>query len=155
MTEPYDDIIHLPHHVSATRAHMPVMDRAAQFSPFAALAGYANAISETARLTSERIELDECIKSALSDRMQVIAERIKEHPEIAITYFQPDAKKDGGAYRTVIDTVKRIDSSERVVILSSAGAVIPFDEIIGIDGQIFERNADAIAAGGFDLPSEC
>ena len=144
MTEPYDDIIHLPHHVSATRAHMPVMDRAAQFSPFAALAGYANAISETARLTSERIELDECMKIALSDRMQLIADRIKERPEVAITYFQPDAKKDGGAYLTMIDTAKKVDSSEQIIVMSN-GTVIPFDEIIGIDGQIFERYEDSIA----------
>jgi hypothetical protein len=151
VTEPYDDIIHLPHHVSATRAHMMVTDRAAQFSPFAALAGYANAISETARLTSERIELDECMKSALSDRMQMIADRMKERPEVAITYFQPDAKKHGGAYVTVIGAAKKIDTVERVVVMSNHGTVIPFDEIIGIDGRILERYEDSIAESGFDL----
>jgi hypothetical protein len=130
---------------------MPVTDRAAQFAPFAALAGYGNAISETARLTSERIELDECVKSALSDRMQLIADRIKGHPEVEITYFQPDAKKHGGAYVTVSGTAKKIDTVERVVMMSNLCAVIPFDEIIGIDGQIFDRYEDSIAESGFDL----
>ena len=137
MTGEYDDIIQLPRHVSATRPHMTAMDRAAQFSPFAALTGYAGAIKETARLTNERIELDEQMKVALNDRLQSVADRIKERPELAITYFQPDAKKNGGAYVTAIGTVKKIDVFERVVVMPN-GTVIPFDEIISIDGQIFE-----------------
>lgn len=137
MTGEYDDIIHLPRHVSAKRPHMTAIDRAAQFSPFAALTGYDAAIKETARLTNERIELDEYMKGALSDRLQSIADRMKEHPEIAVTYFQPDAKKNGGAYVTATDTVKKIDVFERVIVMRN-GTVIPFDEIISIDGRIFE-----------------
>ena len=137
MTGAYDDIINLPHHVSATHPHMTAIDRAAQFSPFAALTGYDSAIKETARLTDERVELDEYTKDALSDRLQIIADRIKEHPEIAITYFQPDAKKNGGAYVTAIGTAKKIDEYERVVVMTD-GTAIPIDEIISIDGQIFE-----------------
>lgn len=137
MTGEYDDIIHLPRHVSAKRPHMTAMDRAAQFSPFAALTGYDAAIKETARLTNERIELDEYMKGALSDRLQSIADRIKEHPEIAVSYFQPDAKKNGGAYVTAVGTVKKIDVFERIVVMAN-GTLIPFDEIISIDGQIFE-----------------
>ena len=137
MTAAYDDIINLPHHVSATRPHMTAIDRAAQFSPFAALTGYDAAVKETARLTDERIELDESTKHALSDRLQIIADRMKEHPEIAITYFQPDAKKNGGAYVTAAGTAKKIDKYERVVVMTD-GTLIPIDEIISIDGQIFE-----------------
>ena len=137
MTGTYDDIIHLPRHVSAIRPHMAAIDRAAQFSPFAALTGYAGAIKETARLTNERIELDEYMKSALNDRLQSIADRIKERPEVAFTYFQPDAKKNGGAYVAVTGTVKKIDVFKRAVVMSN-GTVIPFNEIISIDGQIFE-----------------
>ena len=133
MTGEYDDIIQLPRHASATRPHMTAIDRAAQFSPFAALTGYGDAIKEAARLTNERIELDEYMKGALSDRLQRIAERIKERPELAITYFQPDAKKSGGAYVTATGTVKKIDAFERVAVMCD-GTVIPFDEIIGIDG---------------------
>jgi len=132
MTKTYDDIIHLPHHVSATHPHMAAIDRAAQFSPFAALTGYDTAIKETARLTDKRVELDESMKDALSNNLQMIADRLKEHPEIAITYFQPDAKKNGGAYVTVINTVKKIDVYERIVVMTD-GKVIPVDEIISID----------------------
>ena len=137
MTGAYDDIINLPHHVSTTRPHMTAIDRAAQFSPFAALTGYDTAIKETARLTDERIELDESTKDALSDKLQIIADRLKEHPKIAITYFQPDAKKTGGAYVTATSTAKKIDEYERVVVMTD-GTAIPIDEIISIDGQIFE-----------------
>ena len=132
MTKTYDDIIHLPHHVSATHPHMAAIDRAAQFSPFAALTGYDAAIKETARLTDKRVELDESMKAALSNKLQMIADRLKEHPEIAITYFQPDGKKNGGAYVTVINTVKKIDVYKRIVVLTD-GIVIPVDEIISID----------------------
>ena len=137
MTGAYDDIINLPHHVSTTHAHMTAIDRAAQFSPFAALTGYDAAIKETARLTDERIVLDESMKAALSDKLQIIVDRLKEHPEIAITYFQPDAKKNGGAYAAVTGTVKKIDKYERVVVMND-GKAIPIDEIISIDGQLFK-----------------
>ena len=137
MTRTYDDIINLPHHVSTTRPHMTAIDRAAQFSPFAALTGYDAAIKETARLTDERVKLDEYMKDALSDRLQIIADRIKEYPEIAITYFQPDAKKNGGVYVTAISKAKKIDEYERVIVMTD-GTAIPIDEIISIDGQIFE-----------------
>ncbi|MDD4496450.1 MAG: hypothetical protein PHV32_19270 [Eubacteriales bacterium] len=137
MKNEYDDIINLPHHVSKTRPPMKAIDRAAQFSPFAALTGYDAAVKETARLTDERIELSEDMKNSLSDRLQIIADRIKEHPEIAITYFQPDAKKKGGAYITAISTVKKVDEYERIVVMTD-GTAIPINEIISIDGQIFE-----------------
>lgn len=141
MTKAYDDIINLPHHVSTKHPHMSAIDRAAQFSPFAALTGYGDAIKETARLTGERVELDEYTKDALSDRLQIIADRIKEQLEIVITYFRPDAKKNGGAYITTISTVKKIDEYERVIVMTD-GTAIPIDEIISIDGQIFETICD-------------
>ena len=137
MKKTYDDIINLPRHVSVTHPHMSAIDRAAQFSPFAALTGYDAAIKETARLTDEKIELDKYTKDDLSARLQIMADRIKEYPEIAITYFQPDAKKNGGAYVTSISTAKKIDEYERVVVMTD-GTAIPIDEIISIDGQIFE-----------------
>jgi uncharacterized protein (UPF0248 family) len=116
---------------------MTIIDRAAQFSPFAALTGYDAAIKETARLTDGRIELDESMKDALNDKLQIIADRLKEHPEIAVSYFQPDAKKSGGAYVTAAGPVKKIDDYERVVVMTD-GTAIPIDEIISIDGLIFE-----------------
>lgn len=141
MTKSYDEIIHLPHHVSTTHPPMTAIDRAAQFSPFAALTGYDAAIKETARQTDERIELDEDRKDTLSNKLQIIAERMKEYPEIAITYFQPDAKKIGGAYVTVISTAKKLDKYKQVIVMTD-GTAIPIDEIISIDGQIFETIGD-------------
>ncbi|WP_019229960.1 UV-damage repair protein [Sedimentibacter sp. B4] len=137
MKKSYDDIMNLPHHVSATRPHMSAIDRAAQFSPFAALTGYGDAIKETARLTGERVELDEYMKDVLSIRLQIIADQLKEHPKIAITYFQPDEKKNGGAYVTVSGRAKKIDEYERVVVMTD-GTRVSIDEIASIDGQIFE-----------------
>ena len=89
----YDDIINLPHHVSAARPQMSMMDRAAQFSPFAALTGYDAAIKETARLTDQKIELDDYEKEEINDKIQLIAEHLGEDFEIVITYFQPDGRK--------------------------------------------------------------
>lgn len=131
MTKEYDDIIHLPRHVSKTRHHMAAIDRAAQFSPFAALTGYDSAIRETARLTDERVELDEHMKDSLSDKLRIIANRLEEQPEIEITYFQQDVKKNGGVYITAAGTVKKIDEYERVIVMID-GTAIPIDEIISI-----------------------
>ncbi len=141
MTGLYDDIIHLPRHVSKTHPHMAAIDRAAQFSPFAALTGYDAAIKETARLTDERVELDENSTNALSDRLQIIAERIAEQPEIAITYFQPDIMKSGGSYITATSAAKKIDEHKRIVIMTD-GTTIPIDEIVGIEGSIFDTLND-------------
>ena len=141
MTGEYDDIINLPRPISKTHPPMSAMDRAAQFSPFAALTGYDAAIKETARLTDEKIELDEYAKDALNERLQILAERIKEHPEIAITYFQPDAKKNGGAYVTAIGAVKKIDEYERFVVMTD-GTGIFIEDIVRIDGQIFDVLCD-------------
>lgn len=141
MTREYDDIINLAHHVSATHPHMTAINRASQFSPFAALTGYDAAIKETARLTHERVELDEYTKDILNYRLQNLADWIKEHPEIAITYFQQDAKKNGGAYVTTTGIAKKIDIYKQVVVMTD-GTTIPFDEIISIEGQIFENLCD-------------
>ena len=133
----YDDIINLPRHVSKKHPPMSAIDRAAQFSPFAALTGFDATIKETGRLTDDRIELDEYMKDNLSHRLQIIEERFEEHPEISIIYFQPDAKKSGGAYLTAIGSVKKINSYEGIVAMTD-GTMIPIDEIIDIDGQMFE-----------------
>ena len=86
----YDDIINLPHHVSAARPHMPMLDRAAQFMPFRALTGYEDAVRETARLTEEKPELTEDEKALLDVRLQRLAEEIAGQPGVTLTYFQPD-----------------------------------------------------------------
>lgn len=135
MKEKYNDIIHGPRHVSKIRSPMARIARAAQFSPFAALTGYDTAVKETARLTDERIELDQYIKEAISRKLQILEERLEEGPEIEITYFQPDGKKSGGSYNTAIGTVKKIDQYKHLVLMTN-GTEIPIDEIISIDGEI-------------------
>ncbi|NLC27020.1 MAG: YolD-like family protein [Fastidiosipila sp.] len=137
MINPYDDIIKLPHHTSASRPHMSAHDRAAQFSPFAALTGYGSAIAETARLTDARVELDEYTKADLNEKLCIMQELIAQQPEVSITYFQPDKVKAGGAYITATGYVKKIDGYEHTVILQDA-TKIPIDDILEIDGELFE-----------------
>ena len=115
-----------------------MIDRAAQFSPFAALTGYDAAVKETARLTEDWVELDEYQKSALNDRLQILQERLSNTPVISITYFVPDERKSGGAYCTETGIIKKIDYYERAVIMRS-GTHIPIDEIIGIEGDLFNQ----------------
>ena len=134
----YEDIIHLPHHVSATRPRMSLIDRASQFSPFAALTGYDEAIKETGRLTDDRIELDENTRTALDIKQAILAENINTHPEISITYFLPDAKKAGGEYVTVTGSLKRIDEYERLMIFMD-GRKVPMDEITNMEGELFKE----------------
>ena len=136
MSGNYDDIINLPHHVSATRPQMSMIDRAAQFSPFAALTGYDAAIKETGRLTDERIEIDEDTKASLDMKQAYLMEIIDEQPEISVTYFLPDTKKSGGAYVTVTGNLKRFDEYERLLILTN-GKKIPMDDIADIESDLF------------------
>ena len=84
-TQQYDDIIDLPHHVSATRAHMSLHDRAAQFLPFAALTGYDDAIKETGRLTQERISLSENEIESLNERLYILSQEQDSHTKISVT----------------------------------------------------------------------
>ncbi|MCD8353223.1 MAG: YolD-like family protein [Clostridiales bacterium] len=142
MSQDYSDIIHLPHHVSETRPHMSMRDRAAQFSPFAALTGYDAAVKETARLTDQRAELDEEMKQNLSERLNLIQENLAAAPVVEITYFVPDERKEGGAYNTVTGAVKKVDAFQRHVVLTD-GTDIPIDEIIEISGAVFRSLDDS------------
>ena len=133
----YDDIIDLPHHVSETHPPMSRADRAAQFSPFAALTGYDAAVRETARVTERRIELDEGVKAELNARLNCILEHLSEHPQVSLTYFVPDEKKSGGAYRTVTGTVRKLDSFAKNLTLTD-GTVVPMEEMVHVEGKFFE-----------------
>ena len=136
MNDRYDDIIHLPHHVSKTRPQMSMMDRAAQFSPFAALPGYDAAIKETGRLTDEKIELGEETKAVLDRKQRYLSDMISVQPEITVTYFLPDERKSGGTYLSVTGKLKRIDEYERMMILTD-GKKIPLDDIMNIESNLF------------------
>lgn len=134
----YDDIINLPHHVSTVRAHMSLHDRAAQFLPFAALTGYEDAIRETGRITQEQITLSESEIEGLNERLHILSEEAGSHPKICVTYFVPDAKKEGGAYETAEGYVKRIDEYRRILIMED-GRQIPMEDMIELDGDIFSE----------------
>lgn len=129
MSGRYDDIIDLPHPVSQRHPQMPLADRAAQFSPFAALTGLDAALQETARLTDQRITLDEYEQAELDKTLQALREAAPQHPAVQITYFQPDTRKAGGQYVTSVGHVKRIAEYEQQLILIE-GTSIPLAEII-------------------------
>lgn len=129
---PYDDIIDLPHPTSTKHPRMPLADRAAQFSPFAALSGHEAAIRETARLTDRRVELDEDEQAVLDLKLRLIGEHILEWPEVTIIYFAPDKKKAGGSYEEAVGPVRKIDDFKRTVVLED-GQSISIDEIYEIE----------------------
>lgn len=133
----YDDIINLPHHISKKHPQMSLYARSAQFAPFAALTGYEEAVKETARETNERIDIEDELKSILDGKLQIILEQIKNHPEISITYFIADTKKDGGEYVTVTGLVKKVDLYNQYIYLID-NTEIPINEIIDISGDIFK-----------------
>lgn len=132
----YEDIIHLPHHVSERHPQMPLSARAAQFSPFAALTGHEDAIRETGRLTEDFREPDEDRRELLDNKIRLLQENLSEHPEVEVTYFQPDSKKSGGAYITVRGRVKKIDASScRMVFTDQTDLAL--DNICSIEGELF------------------
>ena len=127
----YDKILQVTYKKSSKRKHIPTGDRAAQFAPFAALTGYNEAITEAARLTEEKIELDEYTKGEINNKLIFLAENIDAKPRTEITHFVPDEKKQGGAYVTVLGIVKKIQDFERVVIMED-NTLIPIDNILQI-----------------------
>ena len=133
----YDDILHLPRPISPTRRPMPPLERAAQFSPFAALTGYDAAIAESARVTQEKAELGEWELNELDEKLRRLL-AAKDHPLITVTYFQPDSRKQGGAYVTVTERLKRIRLPERELVLMD-GTVISLDAISALSGPFFTQ----------------
>ena len=135
---PYEDILHLPHHVSKERPHMSLLDRAAQFSPFAALVGYEDVIDETARLTTPERELDEAEKAELDRRVGILAAHLGEKPVVTVEYFVPDTLKSGGAYRTRTGALVRISPVRKILTLAD-GTSIRFKDVVGIESDLFRE----------------
>ena len=133
---PNEDIVNLPHHVSATRPHMSRADRAAQFSPFAALTGHDAAVRETARRTAQRIETAEDKQYELDLKLQLLAQVLPTCPEVTVTYFVPDQRKHGGAYHTVGGNLRRIDGRRRLLVFYD-GTEIPMDDVLDMDSNLF------------------
>ena len=133
---PYEDIVNLPPHISKKHPQPSMMDRAARFAPFAAITGYEEMVLEEARVTEERIDLDEGALALLNEKLNMIQEFLDEEPEVTITYFEPDKKKSGGAYVSITGTVKRIDEYEHLVILID-GKKIRIEEIYALESDLF------------------
>ena len=133
----YDDIISLPHHESTKHPKMPALNRAAQFLPFAALAGHDAAVRETARQTDNKMELDEIRKEELNEHLQLLREHLVQKPQVSITYFVPDRKKEGGSYLTITGTIAKIEETRHQVIMEN-GTVIPMNDIYEVESTIFD-----------------
>lgn len=133
---PYEDILPLAHPVSASHPPMPVKDRAAQFAPFAALAGYHDAVREASRFTDEETELDENVKDLLDEKLRLLQQNIHLHPQITILYFSPDREKAGGTYASATGFVKKVDDYHRMILLQD-GTSVPIEHIRELSGDIF------------------
>lgn len=132
--EQYGDIIKLE--PPEPRRRMARIDRAAQFSPFAALTGFDAMLSETARLTDERAELSDEDAALLNERLLFLSENSDERPEVSVTFFLPDKSGRGGKYVTEKGAVKRIDEAGRTLVFTDGGR-LPIDDIYRIDGDVF------------------
>ena len=128
----YDDIIELPHHVSERHPQMSLSDRAAQFSPFAALVGFDAAILETARLTDKKRELSEERKQEIGRQLTRLRAGIRTDPTVTVVFFEEDGRKEGGTYRTVTGAVRKIDPDSGVLEFTD-GTKIPFDDIFSLE----------------------
>ena len=131
MSGNYDDIIALPHPEPRTHPRMSLHDRAAQFSPFAALTGHSAAIAETGRLTDSRITLDESEMARVDAALHRLRELLPQEPVASITYFVPDERKAGGSYQTITGTARRIDTVNGVLLLTDQRA-IPIPDILAV-----------------------
>ena len=136
MNSKYESIKYLPHHVSDKRPHMSMHDRAAQFSPFAALTGYDDAVAETARLTDSRYELSDYELEVLNAKLNFLRENIDSEPTVTVRYFEPDAKKDGGAYLEQTGNVRKVRDYEQHIVMED-GLIIPFSDIYDLSGDFF------------------
>lgn len=135
-TSRYADMYELPHHQSKTRPHMSMEDRAAQFSPFAALTGYDQAVKEVGRLTEKQRILSEDEKLRLDRKLQTVAQMIGTDALFAFTYFVPDERKDGGAYVRYEGKVAKINSIDKAILLMD-GTIIDIDDIVEIESELF------------------
>jgi hypothetical protein len=137
--EKYGDIIDRPHHVSTKRPPMSRLNRAAQFSPFAALTGYDDLVAESARTTDGKIELSEDEQADINRKLTMIQDHLGESPQISVTYFSPDQFKSGGEYLTRVGVVRKVNPLDQFLLLED-GTEIPFADVGSISGVLFGDN---------------
>lgn len=152
---PYADIIHLPHHQAVNRPHMSLLNRAAQFSPYAALVGFDGVIAEAGRITDLKVELSESEKILMDQKLTLINDVIQDghHPTITVTFFVKDSFKEGGAYEEYTGKVRKIDGFERSIVFLAAngrsnGKTIPVDDISELHGDLVDYMDDFVADEG-------
>ena len=127
----YDDIINLSRPQYHDLPPMPIHDRAAQFSPFAALVGYDAAVEETARLTDSRREMEEDEINELNRQLSELTERLHERPKIRVTYFIRDSKKDGGRYASKAGNARTIDQAQNRIVFTD-GESVPVKDMYSV-----------------------
>ena len=137
MSSRYDDMIYMQNPTPTCKTRMSLYERAAQFSPFAALTGYEDAVEETARLTDACLEFSEDMKTILNEKMQMIVDNLDAESIVTITYFVPDKKKEGGAYVDVMGIVKEIDEYERCIVMTDKKK-IPIEQVRAIEGDLLK-----------------
>lgn len=134
----YDDIINMKYNGSKKENRMSNYERAAQFSPFAALTGYEKAIKETARITKDKIELSNSQKSILDYKFSILVSHFEEKPNIEITYYKKDKIKNGGSYIKVNGYLVKVDLLNKLIYLDNE-QIIDISEIYDIDSEIFKN----------------
>lgn len=139
MTDNYDDIIHLSHHVSKRHPQMSLYNRAAQFAPFAALTGYEKAIAETARQTNPMIEMMEDNRLLMDKKLSFLSSHLEKEPIVTITFFQADEQKEGGHYQTINGVIKAIHNHERTIMMINKKR-IKIDNIVSIECNLFSSD---------------
>ncbi len=133
---PYEDIVGLPRPISKKHPEPTMMERAARFAPFAAITDYEEMVLEEARVTEERITLDENALTLLNEKLNILQEIPDKTPEIKVTYFEPDKKKSGGTYVTRRGTVKQLDPYKKLLIMSD-DKKIPLEDICELESELF------------------
>ena len=132
----YDDMLDLPRPAMPRAKPLTGAERAAQFSPFAALSGYEAAIREAARLTEPAVELAEDGAAALDEKLRLLVEHLPRRPLVTVTWFEPDAKKEGGAFRVFTGRLRRVDEAAGL-LLFEGGQRLPLAAVRGLESEIF------------------
>ncbi len=132
----YRDILTYPRPHFSKRALMRAGDRAAQFSPFAALTGYEDAVRETARLTEPFTETDESVRETINAKLIFLSVRLMESPSVTMKLFQPDTRKSGGSYIYVTGCIRQIDPNAQFILLTD-GQRIPMEHLREIESDCF------------------
>lgn len=128
----YDDIINLEHHVSTKHSRMSLENRSAQFAPFSALTGYEEAVTEEARITESRIDIDEEAKIKVNEKLNYIMKHLDKNIIVSVTYFEKDKKKQGGSYKTIKGIIKKIDDFRKTIEMQT-GEIIKIEELKKIE----------------------